>query len=272
MVVAASAILGAIIYNWMPGGSRGPALFRWVHFQPAPVRELVAKPWTLVTSGVLTWPEGISHALFSLFGLYVLGTDLEKRWGGGRLLRFLASSVVLGNLAVLLVDLLPIAVDPSSATKAHVMFHPPFALGPAAAITACAMAWSAENANKQVRLFFFLPVSARALLWVIVGFAALSPLFLSSAPEGVAAPFGGILAGVLFGGTPSPVRSLWLRLRLASSRRGGSPLRVESIAASADRVRAAKRSTKAPPLRVVPGGLDEDLAKRRPPKDKRYLN
>jgi hypothetical protein len=27
-----------------------------------------------------------------------------------------------------------------------------------------------------------------------------------------------------------------------------------------------------PPLRVVVGGLDEDLEKRKPPKDKRYLN
>ena len=37
--------------------------------------------------------------------------------------------------------------------------------------------------------------------------------------------------------------------------------------------RAPKRSSKGgPPLRVVQGGLDDDLKNRKPPKDKRYLN
>jgi membrane associated rhomboid family serine protease len=272
--VAVSAILGAVVYNWAPGGTPGRVLLGGVNFQPHPVGALLWKPWTFVTSGILSWPEGISHALFSLFGLYILGVDLEKRWGGARFLRFLAISVVLGNVAVLLVDLLPIARDVASAPKAHLIFHPPFALGPAAAITACAIAWSSENANRQVRLFFVLPVSGRALYWVTIAFAVLSPLFLNGAPEGVAAPFGGILAGFLFGATLSPVRSLWLRMRLSSRRRSGTALPVESITGTPERGRAAKRSTKGagPPLRVVQGGLDEDLKNRKPPKDKRFLN
>jgi hypothetical protein len=170
----------------------------------------------------------------------------------------------MGNLTVLAVDhLLPAKLA---------IFHPPLALGPMAAITATAMAWAKENATRQIRLFFFLPISGKALFWITIGFSVLAPLFMQGTPEGAAAPFGGILAGMMFGGTPSPVRSAWLRLKLAVMRRQGHALTVESITGS-DRPRAPKRSAKAgPPLRIVQGGLDDDLKNRKPPKDKRYLN
>jgi membrane associated rhomboid family serine protease len=272
LAVGFFAIAGAIVWNWAPGGPQGQAIMGWLDFQPSPTRDLLWKPWTFVTSGIMTYPEGISHALFALLGLYFLGTDLEKRWGGARFLRFLAVSVILGNVAVLLVDRLPIARDILTDPKAHFTFHPPFAMGPAAAITACAMAWSKENATKQIRLFFFLPVTGRTLYWVTIAAAILSPLFVSGSPEGVAAPFGGIAAGLLFSGTPSPIRSVWLRLKLALMRRQGHALTVESLTGG-DRPRAPKRGAKGgPSLRVVQGGLDDDLKNRKPPKDKRYLN
>jgi hypothetical protein len=53
-------------------------------------------------------------------------------------------------------------------------------------------------------------------------------------------------------------------------RRQGNALTVESLTGS-DRPRAPKRKG-GPPLRVVQGGLDDDLKNRKPPKDKRYLN
>jgi membrane associated rhomboid family serine protease len=267
IAIAVSSIVGAVIWNWAPGGTGGQAILGWVIFEPHPVTDLLFKPWTLVTSAFVTWPEGITHGLFSLIGLYFLGGDLEKRWGGARFLRFFAVSVALGNVAVLAVDLLPIARDIVTDTKAHVLFHPQFALGPMAAVTACAMAWSTENRNREIRLFFFLPVSGRTLYWLTIAFAVLSPLFVSGSPEGMAAPFGGIVAGILFGGTPSPVRSLWLRLKLSRMQRGGAPLTVESLLGPGGKPRTATKRG-GPPLRVVQGGLEDD----KPPKDKRYLN
>jgi hypothetical protein len=77
----------------------------------------------------------------------------------------------------------------------------------------------------------------------------------------------------MYGGTPSPMRSVWLRVKLALLRRKGHTLTVESITGGGERPRAPKRSSKSgPPLRIVQGGLDEDLKNRKPPKDKRYLN
>jgi membrane associated rhomboid family serine protease len=263
IAIAASAIVGAIVFNWAPGPPQGTAILRWIAFQP---QAMLTRPWTLLTSGILTSPEGISHALWSLVGLYFLTTDLEKRWGGARLLRFLGISVVMGNLMVFAVDQLPLR---------QAIFHPPLTLGPMAAITATAMAWAKENATRQIRLFFFLPVSGKTLYWFTIGFAVLALLFLQGTPEGAAAPFGGICAGLLFGGSPSPVRSLWLRAKLGVLRRKGQTLTVESIMEGSDRPRppTPKRSSKGgPPLRVVQGGLDDDLKNRKPPKDKRYLN
>jgi membrane associated rhomboid family serine protease len=264
IVIAVFAIAGAVIVNWAPGGETGLRLFRLLAFEPARPERV----WTWVTSGVLTSPLGISHALWSLVGLYFLTTDLEKQWGGARLLRFLAASVVLGNLMVLLVSFVPLKNE---------IFHPVLAFGPMGAITATAMAWSKENAHRQIRLFFFLPISGKTLFWITIGFAVLALLFLQGAPEGAAAPFGGILAGILLGGTPSPVRSVWLRAKLALMRRKGHALTVESLASGApERPRGVKRSAKGgPPLRIVQGGqagLEDDLKNRKPPKDKRYLN
>ncbi len=259
------AILGAVVVNWAPGPPLGGEIFSWVVFQPRDFLVHPWKVWTLLSSGIFTSPESFSHALYSLIGLYFLTNDLEKKWGGARLLRFLAISVVIGNLMVLAVDMLMPA--------RLAIFHPPLVLGPMGAITATAMAWAKENATRQIRLFFFLPISGRALYWITIGFAVLALLFMQGTPEGAAAPFGGILAGLAFGGSPSPARSLWLRVKLMFLRRKGHALTVESSLGGSDRPRAPRRSGKGgPPLRIVQGGLDDDLDKRKPPKDKRYLN
>jgi len=268
VLIGAFAIIGAVVVNWAPGPPQGAELFRWLAFDPQSFLHKPWMAWTLVTSGVLTSPATFTHALWSLLGLYFLTTDLEKKWGGARLLRFLALSVLMGNLTVLAVDrLLPMLTQE--------VFHPGLALGPMAAITATAMAWAKENAERQIRLFFFLPIKGKTLYWITIGFAVLSLVFNQSAPEGAVAPFGGILAGLLFGGTPSRARSTWLRLKLVLLRRQGHALTVESMMGDppSGRTRAPKRPAKgAPALRIVQGGVEDDLKDRKPPKDKRYLN
>ncbi len=262
-VLAISAVAGAVVVNWAPGGQTGADLFRALAFEPA---HALTRPWALLTSAVLTSPDGISHALWSLFGLYFLTPDLEKRWGAGRLLRFLATAVVVGNLVVLAGALV---------LPAKAVFHPVIAFGPVAAITATAIAWSKEHAERQIRFMFFLPMSGKTLYWITIGFAVLSLVFLQGTPEGALAPLGGIATGILLAGNPSPVRALWLRFRLGRLRRHGGGITVEQLLADdrPSRPRTpGRRGAKAPPLRILQGGLEEDLKNRKPPKDKRYLN
>jgi membrane associated rhomboid family serine protease len=262
-ILAVFAIAGAVVVNWAPGGQTGADLFRALAFEPG---RALQRPWALLSSGLLTSPDGISHALWSLFGLYVLTPDLEKHWGGGRLVRFLATAVLVGNLFVLAGSLV---------LPAKPVFHPPIAFGPTAAITAAVIAWSKEHASRQIRFMFFLPMSGKTLYWLTIGLALLSLLFLQGTPEGALAPLGGIATGIVLAGNPSPVRALWLRFRLGRLRRHGGGITVEQLLSEDAPARprtTPRRGGKAPPLRVVQGGLEEDLKNRKPPKDKRYLN
>jgi membrane associated rhomboid family serine protease len=255
-VLGALALFGAIVVHWAPGGEQGLRMFLWLAFEPTHPQ---TKPWTWLTSGLVTSPDGITHALWSMLGLYFLTPDLESRWGTGRLFRFLAASIVIGNLAVLGAALLPI-------DKA--VFHPRFVFGPMAAITAIAIAWAKENASRQIRFMFFLPMSGRGLLRLTMALALLSLVFLQDTTEGAVAPLGGVVAGLLFGGTPSPVRLAWLRLKLFFLKRQTGGLTVTDILEGRTRPRPGK-----PSLRVLSGGRDDsDPERRKPPTDKRYLN
>jgi membrane associated rhomboid family serine protease len=258
-VMALMAVVGiasAFLLTW---ASAGLEAFRFLGCD-----RLLAfrQPWRLLTSGLLTDPTHWSHLALSLVGLYFLGAPLERRWGAWRFLRFLALSVILGNLTTIAVAAV---VGPGGQAR----FHPDFVFGPAAMITGVAIAWSREYADATVNLLFILPVRGKVLLWVTIGFCVLDLVYPAGMPEGVVAPFGGVIAGLLFGGTPSLVRSAWLQLRLALLRRRSGGMRVKDVLTP----KAPRRPRPgAPPLRVVPGGLEDVLKKRTPPKDKRYLN
>jgi hypothetical protein len=121
-----------------------------------------------------------------------------------------------------------------------------------------------------VQLFFVLPMRGKWLFWLTIGFCVLDLIYPTALPEGVVAPMGGVVVGVLLSGSPSPARSLYLHLKLLLLRRRSRSLSVAEVMASKPVRRP--RSPGAPPLRVVSGGLEDALRKRNPPKDKRYLN
>jgi membrane associated rhomboid family serine protease len=256
VTIGALGILTALLATW--GGGAG-SVFRWLVYEPS---HAFSQPWRLLTSGLLTSPASFGHLLFALVGLYFLGASLEKRWGAWRFVRFLALAVILGNLTTMLVDRFIGDAAPER-------FHPAFVFGPAAAITAIAIAWAREYSDSTVQLFMVLPIRGRVLFWITIGFCVLDLVYPAGMPEGVVAPFGGLVAGLLFAGTPSLARTTWLHLRLALLRRQSPNVRVEDVLS---RKPARRPRSGAPPLRVVPGGLDEVLKKRTPPKDKRYLN
>ena len=256
IAMGALGVFSAFLATWVPSGYR---LFTWLDCELA---HAFTQPWRLFTSGLLTSPEHWNHLVFSLVGLYFLGAPLEKRWGAWRFVRFLLIAVLLGNLTTLAVD----AITP---VDAQARFHPGIVYGPSAALTAIVVAWTRDFGNSTINLMFVLPVRAKVLFWVTIGLCVLALIYPEGLPEGVVAPFGGVVAGLLFGGSPSLARSAWLRLRLAVLRRRASTMQVDDIL-SARPKRRPRPGT--PPLRVVPGGLDDVLKKRTPPKDKRYLN
>jgi membrane associated rhomboid family serine protease len=255
-LVAGLAVFWALAH-WVPGGN---AAFGALVFSPEAV--LHGEVWRLFTAGLLSppGPGAVPHLFFTLIGLYFLSPDLERRWGGLRFAVFLVTCLVGGYVLALAVSQLPILPGE--------LLHPVALCGLGAAITGTAVAWSRENANLEVRLFFVVPVKGRQLLWLTIGWCVLSVVFQDAPMEGVVAPFGGILAGLFFGGAPSPLRTAYLNWKLASLKKRSGGLSAQAMLAPT----SAKRRAGGPPLRVVQGGLEDDPPKREPPRDKRYLN
>jgi len=256
IAIAVVGVSNAFLLAWVRGGEVVFAALACV------LDRALAQPWRLLTSGLLTSPQSWTHLLFTLIGFYFLGAPLERRWGAWRFVRFLALAVLFGNLATL-------AVNAGVPADLRGRFIPSLVFGPGAAIAAIAVAWSREYPDSTVNLFFFFPMRGKIFLWITIGFCILDLIYPAAIPEGVIAPFGGVLSGLLFGGTPSLARRAWLHIRLALLRRSPGGVRAQDLLSPNKRRRPRAGG---PPLRIVPGGVEEELKSRPAPKDKRYLN
>lgn len=257
ITLTVTGLVGGAVAAWVPAGE---IILRALVCSTADV--LHWQLWRLVTSGLVMMPGqgAISRLMFTLIGVYFLSPGLETRWGGWRFVRFVMASVAVGNLLAVLVDRV--------AAPSVEIFHPPMMWGAGAAFTAIAVAFARENADATIRLMFVLPVKGKHLLWLAVGYCVLGVLLKDTSTEGAAAPFGGLVVGLLLGGTPSVVRALYLQTKLRFYQRQTGSAGLPLLRGGPQR----RRASGAPPLRIVQGGLDEDLSKRQPPKDKRYLN
>lgn len=257
--IALVGLLEAVLVNWV--GMKDA----WLLLACVPERVLHWQLWRLLTAGVLT---DISHPmglLFTLVGLYFLSPDLEKRWGTGRFLLFLALSTVLGNALAIAIDLL--------APESLGLLHPPLLYGASAALVGTAVAWGVYNRSQQVLLFMIIPVSGQTLVRITVGGCLVYLLY-----QGDVTSFGGLLTGFTMVGEPSMARRAYLRMKLAMLRsRQQGPLTAADILRSKGPILRKGRTEKGdrPPLRVVQGGQAGQADERKPnepPKDKRYLN
>ncbi len=201
--------------------------------------------WVLLTAPMLHDLHDPSHLLMPLFAFYFFGTTLEDRWGARKLLAFLFGSAVFAYLIQIAVG----ALVPQLAT--------PIWYGSMGMTEAVAVAWALNNRNSTVRLFFVLPVSGTMLLVFVFAMSVLNVFAMKAPSEGLVTPFGGMLAGWIFGDA-SPFRRYFLELRLRRLRAETEALRTGQA--------AARRRAGGPPLRIIHGGGDA------PPKDKRFLN
>jgi membrane associated rhomboid family serine protease len=199
--------------------------------------------WRLVTSFLIHQPIGAGsawHLLGSLLGLYFLGTSVEEQWGAKRYLLFLLFAGVFASTCQLLLG----AVVP--------YVHTPLFYGAIGVVDAVAVAWALSFRDRQVNLFFAVPVSARGMIFFILCMNILFGVVLGARQEGLVTPFAGMLAGWM-GADGSPVRKLYLQWRF------------QRLKSQSEALRGVK-AQRVPHLRVVKGGLTESKP------DKEMLN
>ncbi len=274
-LLAFGGIAGGILWHWIDGGD---SILARLIVTPGSV---LVRPWTLWTATFVPSPTGGIGFVFSALFAYFLATDLEARWGSARLLRFLLIASAASFGFSLLMDLvlpggtLDAAPENAGLVAYHVRssgirglhwLHPEMMFGSSALLAAISAAWARENATAQIRLFLILPITGRVFFWITFGFCVIGLIYPNAIPEGPASPFGGFFAGLLLAGTPSPLRAVYLRLRLMVLRGRGSTVKFDLEGPPKSR-----KPRTGPPLRVVLGGQSED-ADKRPPKDKRFLN
>ena len=195
----------AVGINW---GGASPAIFALLCGNTEKI--LHGEIWRLFTAPLLHVPSGtIGHILFTLIGLYFLSPSLEREWGPKRFLRFLGGSALFAYAVQMLVE---VALPATIAEK----LVPPVWFGAGAVVSAVSIAWALTFRGRTINLMFVIPVTTRGLLIFVVLMNVMYLIAQVQAPEGLVAPFGGMLAGWLFGsGSPSPLRRAWLKLRLA---------------------------------------------------------
>jgi membrane associated rhomboid family serine protease len=232
LVLFAIWLMFAIALNWA-GASEEAFLL----FCGNTDRVLHGEVWRLITAPLLNAPNTPFSILFMLLGMYFLTPSLEEQWGGRRLLRFLFLSALIAYTFQMLVDL----ALPASVTSKLV---PPYWFSTLPVLDAIAVAFAFAFAGRTVHLMFLFPVSSKGLIGFVFVMNVLYVIAAQMGPSGAVAPFGGMLAGwLLGGGTPSPMRRAWLKLRLAQ-------LDSEARRAKGDR----KKRVAASSLRVVGGG------------------
>ena len=184
------------------GERNGLPLLQLAVLQPRAVWS--GEVWRLVT-----WALVETEPLNLLFGglvLYWFGRDLVDAWGERR---FLATYFGIAAVAALLTCLVALAWPTLWALRSTGFW---------AVIDATIVAWALLYPFRQLLLFFAIPVSGQALLWITVGGTVLFALF-----TGVAAFVPHLLAeGVAFVWVSGRGPGRWLRrLKLPRLRRRG---------------------------------------------------
>jgi membrane associated rhomboid family serine protease len=209
--------------------------------------------WRLLTASILSPTQSLLGTLFPLIGIFFFLPPVEQRWGVRRTLLFLIGTAVFANTVTVLLDFLPVS---------HALLHVKMFTGYYSVLTALSVAFALSNPDAVIRLFFVLPVPGRMLTWVTLALTVLSIVYSDHGTEGPFAALAGWCFGMLFGGTPSLMRSLYLRRKLQTleqqTKRSGP--------------QSTRKPKNAAGLRVVYGGLADDLEVEGKPRDKDSLN
>jgi membrane associated rhomboid family serine protease len=151
--------------------------------------------WQILSYMWLHDPSSPMHLVFNLFGLYLFGGYLERRWGPWAFLRFF---LVTGAVAGLTVAVIGWIYYPYAPT-----------IGCSGGVLAVLVAFGVVYGDTPMLFLFFLPMRARTMVLLVLA-GVLLDWFMQREGISVAAHLGGMAAGyVLVKGWWRPSR--WRR-------------------------------------------------------------
>lgn len=191
---------------------------------------LFSEPWRIFTNPFVHDYRGLGHVGMNLVFFYFMATSLEEKWSKARFVGTLVAAAWITSF----IELLAQRYIPFLRTSGVVF-------GSLAMSNAAIVAWAVQARGQQVRLYGAIPMSAIAIVAVIVVMNVLSML-LGGRYEGYLTPFVAMGVGFLLCDA-SPARRLYLQTRYKRLAQQSARLRIEKEG------RAARSE-----LRVIQGG------------------
>ena len=153
----------------------------WPPFQGEWMNSSLLSPWQTLSYAFLH--GSLMHLGFNMFGLWMFGGALERRWGSGRVALAFFASVFTGALAQIVASLL---VDMGGAPV----------IGASAGVFGLMLAYALVFPESRI-LLLFLPIPLPARVFVVVYAAIELTLGVTGTQAGVAhfAHLGGLVGG-----------------------------------------------------------------------------
>lgn len=138
--------------------------------------------WRLMTYAFLHDPSSPFHVILNALMLYMLGPQLEDRWGGKRFVIFVLTAILAGGILVCASFLVGMS-------RAIV-------IGFSSATIGLLIAWGLTFSKQQMYVFGILPLSGIQMVYLTI---ALEVIYaVGSNTVSSAAHFGGIVTGIIF--------------------------------------------------------------------------
>jgi membrane associated rhomboid family serine protease len=159
---------------------------------------------------------GIFHILFNMLGLWMFGVELERMWGTRFFTQFYFASGLGAGATQLMLSILPFAFADN--------FYYAATLGASGALYGLLLAYAMYFPNRQILLWFVVPVPVRVFVGIMGAIALLSSIRGEGAGIAHMAHLGGLLAGYLYlkSGRIHPVSEIkyrYLKWRINRMRR-----------------------------------------------------
>ncbi len=164
--------------------------------------------WRFGSYALLHSQTDLFHIIFNMLGLWWFGAELEERWGSGRFLRFYIFTALFSGVFSLLFLL--------QGTNPQIV-------GASGAILALLTVYAIYYPDRQVLLFFVLPVKVR---YVVIGYAVFSLLWSLQGAGNIAhiTHLGGILAGGFYYLKGEVLEALFGKLKMLFQKRESATL------------------------------------------------